>query len=139
MECDDDRCGNSEDYVIIQPVFRAAPSREPRDPLANWVDEDSAEDRNTEKSEFKPNGPAWTQDVVLSRKWTVRSAEQVVIPPVSGNRDDKSDCKQPPDYEANSMTSFRIYRLSDIVPYRCLNAQFFVPPIATSVLTENRL
>ena len=154
VQCNDERCGNPQQNMVVQPMPRTSLLPQPRPFFAQRIEENRQKHHEPEDTKLHANRAARLQQRMFRREWPLRRIQRVVVEPVS--KDPRYQChrQQVSDLEPRAMALLRVDdRLrwgDDDVRWGCglrthwavafsLSTSFSLSATFSSVLTENLL
>src|SRR5689334_13490550 len=91
MQGDDERRGDAEQDVKVEPVFSCADSTQPSPSLAKRIEKDYGEHCETEETELHTDLSAWLQQSMLLEEWPFERIRSVVVETVAEESRDQCD------------------------------------------------
>ena len=108
VQRDDERGGEAQQHMEVQPVASQALPAEPRPVLAQGVEEDDQEHGKTKDAELDPDASAGPEQHMLRHERAVIGAGCVVIKAISQDAYDQGDGNDVAGNQAQPVTGFRI-------------------------------
>src|SRR5581483_2022497 len=137
VQRDDERGRDSQDDVVIEPVFCRALPRKPRPTFAQRVQEDDQEHGQPEEAKFDANTAAGLEQDVLGRKRPLSRVQGVVIKSVNEDARDQGGGNEISEKDSSAVSALGIFPDGDRGCDGCVSAHLLAT--CSSVLTENFL